>query len=140
MSKLHIIIVENDLDEQLFMQEGFAESNLFHIQTLAANGEELFERLQSSDPLPDLILSDLNMPGKNGYDILKEIKANPRLAHIPVAITSTSFMAPVIEKCLSLGACCFLQKPELFMEYATFAHKLLSAVQDYIPVNGKDVG
>lgn len=140
MSKPHIIIVENDLDEQLFMQEGFAESDLFHIQALAANGEELFELLQHIESLPDLILSDLNMPGKNGYDILKEIKATPRLAHIPVAITSTSSIAPVIEKCLALGACCFLQKPELFMEYATFAHKLLNAVQDYLPVNGKNVG
>ena len=134
MNKPSIIIVENDMDEQLFMQEGFAESGLFHILAVAKNGEELFERLQEKEPLPDLILSDLNMPGKNGYDILKEIKADERLAHIPVVITSTSSIAPVIDKCLSLGACCFLQKPELFIEYATFAQKLLSAVQGYIPV------
>ena len=138
MNKPNIIIVENDVDEQLFMQEGFTESGLFHILAVAKNGEELFERLQEKELLlPDLILSDLNMPGKNGYDILKEIKADERLAHIPVAITSTSSIAPVIDKCLSLGACCFLQKPELFIEYATFAQKLLSAVQEYIPVKEK---
>lgn len=137
MNKPNIIIVENDIDEQLFIQEGFAESGLFHILAVAKNGEELFEQLQEKEPLPDLILSDLNMPGKNGYDILKEIKADERLAHIPVVITSTSSIAPVIDKCLSLGACCFLQKPELFIEYATFAQKLLSSVQEYIPVNEK---
>lgn len=132
MNKPSIIIVENDMDEQLFMQEGFAESGLFNIMAFAKNGDELLDLLHEKEVLPDLIVSDLNMPGKNGYDILIEAKADPRLMHIPIAIISTSSITSVMEKCLSLGACCFMQKPDLFIEYAPFAQKLMSAVQSHI--------
>src|SRR5947209_11663235 len=83
MKKIKLIIVENDKDEQDFMEEGFRESELFDLVTLVRNGDELFEFLESNThQLPEIILSDLNMPGKNGYDILHTIRENPVYAHI----------------------------------------------------------
>ncbi|HEU4903911.1 MAG TPA: response regulator, partial [Flavisolibacter sp.] len=91
MKTYKIIVVENDEDEQLFMKEGFDSSGLFEIITMLKSGDELFDWLErNTGNQPDLILSDLNMPGKNGYDIIDEIKASPVYAAIPVVITSTS--------------------------------------------------
>ncbi|WP_138485249.1 response regulator [Dyadobacter bucti] len=68
------------------------------------NGDTLFEWLEKNrQGLPDIILSDLNMPGKNGYDILSFINSEPDLGCIPVIITSTSPVIAVREKCLSNG-------------------------------------
>ena len=76
MKTYTIIIVENDEDEQVFMQEAFENTGLFQIAAMLRNGDELLEWMsQNPGELPDLILSDLNMPGKNGYDIIDEIKA-----------------------------------------------------------------
>jgi len=134
MNKLKLIIVENDSDEQVFMKEGFDETGLYDIIALLRNGDELFEFLETNkQPLPDLILSDLNMPGKNGYDILEMIKQDEVLSQIPVVITSTSFHKSSIEKCLLLGATEYMIKPETFNEYKPFAKKLYEIIKR--PIN-----
>ena len=129
MKKIRIIIVENDLDEQLFMQEGFNLTGLFEIIRFADNGDELLQLLgDSKENLPEVILSDLNMHGKNGYDILTAVKNDQALSHIPVIITSTSSIKMVIDRCKELGAYAFILKPETFIEYKTFAEKLYQLI------------
>ena len=92
--------------------------------------DELFEYLSSHpDHLPELILSDLNMPGKNGYDIIKEVKETPAFTKIPVVITSTSSTRSLINKCFDLGASDYMIKPDTFNEYNSFAKKLYECVQ-----------
>lgn len=126
MKKYRIAIVENDEDEQFFMNEGFQSSSLFEVMDMFNNGNQLLEWLDKQQPagLPDVVLSDLNMPGKNGYDIISEMRSDPRFQDIPVIITSTSSTKVFIEKCLSFGAADYLVKPETFVEYGTFIKKL----------------
>ena len=125
MEKINIIIVENDEDEQFFMKGGCECTGCFNIIAFASNGDELLELLnETTDKYPDLILSDLNMPGKNGYDILKELRADLQFFEIPIFITSTSSIKSVIDNCMRLGATKFLQKPETFVEYEDFAKEL----------------
>lgn len=125
-----IILVENDEDEIFFMKEAFDSSDLFEVLSAAKDGEELFEYLnKNSDRLPDIILSDLNMPGKNGYDILQEIKAYPDYSHIPVVITSTSTVRSNIDRCLGLGAADYIVKPEMFIFYKNFVNELHERIQ-----------
>src|SRR6478736_3997465 len=82
MKKYRIIIVENDEDEQFFMKEGFDAVGLFEIEGQLRSGDELFDWLsEREDNLPDIILTDLNMPGKNGYDIIESVQANPTYSH-----------------------------------------------------------
>lgn len=130
MKKIKLIIVENDLDEQEFMEEGFKDSGLFDLIAMLRNGDELFSYLSAHpNQLPDIILSDLNMPGKNGYDIIQGIRENKAYAHIPVVITSTSNSREFINKSLGLGAALFLLKPDTFNEYKEYAanfHKKLT--------------
>jgi CheY-like chemotaxis protein len=122
MKKYTIILVENDEDEILFMRQGFETSGLFEVLAVAEDGTHLLEWLETNAPiLPDVILSDLNMPGRNGYDILKDIKGHPVYSQIPVVITSTSTATMVINKCLDLGAADYMIKPDTFIEYVNFA-------------------
>lgn len=132
MRKYKIIIVENDEDEQLFMKEGFDASGLFDIVAQVESGEALLAWLNANATvnLPDLILSDLNMPGRNGYDILADIRTSPGYAGIPVIITSTSSARSIIDKCLASGAAEYIIKPDTFMEYTPFARRLYQLVND----------
>ena len=133
MRKYRIIIVENDEDEQFFMKEGFEASGLFEVVAEVKNGDILFNWLKNHpNELPDIILSDLNMPGKNGYDIITDIKSNPFYTHVPVIITSTSSTKTIIEKCLNMGAADYVIKPETFIDYVPFVqrlHKLIGEKQ-----------
>lgn len=130
MKKFKIIIVENDEDEQFFMKESFDASGLFDILAQPRNGDLLMEWLTDHPAvLPDVILSDLNMPGKNGYDILEEVKTNPVYARIPVIITSTSSTTSTVNKCLSLGASDYLVKPETFIAYKGYVENLYQRIE-----------
>jgi CheY-like chemotaxis protein len=125
MKKHRIIIVENDEDEQFFMKEGFDAVALFEIMAQLKNGDVLMEWLKEHEnDLPDIILSDLNMPGKNGYDIIREITGDSRYQHIPVIITSTSSTKTIMEKCLAMGAAAYIVKPDTFVEYVPYVRRL----------------
>ena len=131
MKKYKLIIVENDEDERLFMKEGFDSAGMFDILAQVQNGDALLEWLNDNEnDLPDIILSDLNMPGKNGYDIINEVKNSPSWSHIPVIITSTSSTRTIIEKCLSQGASDYVVKPETFVEYVPYVKNLYQRIRD----------
>jgi CheY-like chemotaxis protein len=130
MRRYKIVIVENDEDEQFFMNEGFMTADVFDVLAILNNGDALFRWLtQNGNNLPDVILSDLNMPGKNGYDIITEIKSTPAYQHIPVIITSTSSTKSFIDKCLAYGAAAYIIKPETFVEYVPFAKNVFETIQ-----------
>jgi len=131
MKKYKIIIVENDEDEQLFMKEGFDAANLFSIVAQLKNGDALLEWLgDNPQNLPDVILSDLNMPGKNGYDVINDLKENPSYSHIPVIITSTSSTKTIMNKCLTLGAADYVIKPDTFVEYVPYVNNLHRIIEE----------
>ena len=120
-----MFIVEDNDDERLFLKEGFLQSGLYEIVGEAENGNEMLKLLsKSSFPLPDVVLSDLNMPGKNGYEVIMDIKANNFLSHIPVVILTTAPLRPFAERCKKLGACAYFTKPETFLEYKKFAEDI----------------
>lgn len=130
MNIYRIALVENDEDEQFFMQQGFAATGLFQIVAQLKNGNALFTWLEAHPAeLPDVILSDLNMPGKNGYDIIETVTTTPAWQHIPVIITSTSNIGNIMKRCLDLGAAAYLVKPDTFIEYEPFVHKLYRLIE-----------
>jgi CheY-like chemotaxis protein len=131
MKKYNIIIVENDDDEQLFMKEGFDAVGLFNIVAQVRNGDALLEWLSDHrQNLPDIVLSDLNMPGKNGYDVINDLKNDPAYTNIPVIITSTSSTRTIIDKCLAFGAADYIVKPETFVEYVPYVKNLHQRIQE----------
>jgi CheY-like chemotaxis protein len=132
MKSYNIIIVENDEDEREFMKAGFdTVPELFSIQAQLVNGDALLEWLNDHEnELPDIVLSDLNMPGKNGYDIIEALKENPDWSHIPVVITSTSSTPTIINKCLAAGAADYMVKPDTFIEYASYIKQFYNRIRE----------
>ena len=128
-----MIIVEDNDDERLFMKEGFLQSGLYEIVGEAENGDEMLELLsQSSFPLPDIILSDLNMPGKNGFQVITEIKSNKSLLHIPIVILTTAPLVPFAQRCKNLGACAYFTKPDTFLEYKKFSEEIYDDLKECV--------
>ncbi|MCE6989599.1 response regulator [Dyadobacter sp. CY323] len=124
---IHLAIVENDEDERFFMKEAFGASSSFQIVGEFGNGDHLLEWLENMpQQQPQLIVTDLNMPGKNGYDIIAEM--HERRPQIRVIATSTSSISATRERCLRLGAREFLIKPDVFTEYEGFVSQVLDMV------------
>ena len=131
MKKYTLLIIENDEDEQFFMKEAFDATEVFDVIAQVENGNAMLEWLKVNEGVfPDVVLSDLNMPGKNGYDVINDLKSVPDWAHIPVIITSTSSMRSTIDKCLSMGAAGFIAKPDTFSEYQNYVYALRKIVDD----------
>ncbi|RYY86223.1 MAG: response regulator [Chitinophagaceae bacterium] len=131
MRTYKIILVENDEDEQLFMREGFDKAGGFEILAQVDNGEGLMRWLdEHPSTQPDLVLTDLNMPGMNGMDILQAFQSNAQRRKIPVIVTSTSSTRSIMEKCLQAGAALYIVKPDTFIQYETYVHNLRKLIED----------
>ncbi|MDV6169704.1 response regulator [Flavobacterium sp. DG1-102-2] len=114
-TKLHIMLADDDEDDRLFFKEAFEEVKIDYTISTFNDGEQLMEHLyDTSNPLPDIVFLDLNMPRKSGIECLKEIRANERLQRISVAIYSTSSSEQDIEDTFVSGANVYIKKPNDF--------------------------
>jgi CheY-like chemotaxis protein len=112
-----ILLADDDPEDRMIMAESFGEMNLSHVIHFVENGESLLEYLDSlQQPLPSLIVLDLNMPRMNGTQTLKSLKRDVRYRHIPVVIFSTSVNAIEMEECLKTGAISYIVKPVTYKE------------------------
>jgi CheY-like chemotaxis protein len=117
MSKKHIIlIVDDDTDDREIIRDAFMSNHKNHREyVFLESGDLLWEYLQSENKeQPSLIMLDLNMPGKDGREILKDIKENERLKSIPIIVFTTSGSERDKHTSYTLGANCFLTKPDTF--------------------------
>lgn len=126
-----MVICDNDEDELMFATIDFNATELFEVVASRETGDDLLAFLshQSKEMLPDLLLLDLNMPGRSGFDILNTLSKDKKFHHIPVYISSTSSNQSTIDKCRRLGARGYLKKPDLFDRYTTFAEQLFTEFQ-----------
>ena len=95
MKLSHILLVEDNEGDIVLTREAFAECKVKTSISVATNGQEaldfLFKRGAFADAKkPDLILLDINMPIYNGHEVLRQIKADPKLKKIPVIMLTTS--------------------------------------------------
>ena len=117
-----ILMADDDPDDCMLAREALAESRLANELYFVKDGEELLDYLYhrgkytepESSPRPGLILLDLNMPKKDGREVLKEIKADPHLRQIPVLVLTTSQAEEDIHYSYDLGANSFITKPVTF--------------------------
>ena len=105
-----IWLVDDDPDDQYLLQYAFKHA-LPQISTkLLSDGVELLEALRQAPTLPKLVLLDLNMPRKNGFETLQDLRCVPDCQHMPVVVLTTSDSQEDKEKVLQLGANDFLTK------------------------------
>ena len=111
-----LVIEDNPLDQKLF-QEAINETNDKCLTHAIYDGSKVMDFLKNKNhnpnlpfQRPDIIFLDLNLPGKNGYDILREIKKSKKLSLIPIIIITNSIHYKDLEKCYELQASSFLTK------------------------------
>lgn len=118
--EIFILIAEDDADDRFLLQAAFEENGFSDKLHFVENGVEVIEflsDLKQVDPekkLPRFILLDLNMPKKDGREVLKELKQHPELKKIPVVIFSTTNNEQEMRRCYELGANSYITKPNSF--------------------------
>jgi CheY-like chemotaxis protein len=124
--KLRIFYLDDDADDRFLFQEALSELSIDTEVTVLEDGEALLHLLENPPPTPNLIFVDLNMPRKNGYQVLTEIKSNRSLKQFSVVVLTTSSEKTVIESTRQLGADAFITKPESFNSLKTILNKCLT--------------
>jgi two-component system, chemotaxis family, response regulator Rcp1 len=120
--RVEILLVEDSPTDRLFAEEALSQSSMPNRLNVAVDGEQAMQYLRGEGPYagsvrPDLILLDLNLPKKDGRDVLKEIKDDPDLKVIPVVVLTTSRAAEDVLQSYSLHANCYISKPVQFEEF-----------------------
>ena len=113
---VEILLVEDNPDDIDLMREALRESRLRNRVSVAENGVEALALLRrartyADAPRPDLILLDLNLPGKSGHEVLAEIKADADLRRIPVVVLTSSASEQDVLRSYNLSANCYITKP-----------------------------
>lgn len=127
-TNLYIIIAEDDFDDGELIQESFEKHPAFGKVLLVNHGQELLDVLHDTSDLPDVILTDINMPVLSGIDALKEIYDDSKLQGITSFVYSTT-INPIYEaKCNELGVMGFLIKPASLREFEAIPQKIVDSL------------
>ncbi len=136
MKQVDILLVEDSPADVLMTREAFTEAKLLNTLHVVEDGVEALAFLNrtgkyTAAPRPDLILLDLNLPRKNGREVLAEIKANPNLKTIPVVVLTTSDSELDVLQAYGQHANCYIVKP---VGFANFAEAMRSIRQFWFSV------
>ena len=116
MTPRSILLVEDNAGDVRLTREALREADVSVELTAVADGDQALAFLRGEGAhagavRPDLILLDLNLPKKNGLEVLEEIKRDPELCRIPVIMLTTSSSARDIAACYDRGVNCYVVKP-----------------------------
>jgi CheY-like chemotaxis protein len=114
--EIEILMVEDNEGDAVLTQEALKHAKVHNNLHIVQDGVEAMDFLHrqgayAKSPRPDLILLDLNLPRKDGREVLQEIKSDPRLKRIPVVVLTTSLADEDILKAYNLNANCYISKP-----------------------------
>jgi CheY-like chemotaxis protein len=126
---VEILLVEDNPGDVRLTQEALRESKLHNNLSVARDGVEALAFLRREDPYataprPDLILLDLNLPRKDGREVLAEIKSDPHLRAIPVVVLTTSQAEQDIAQSYNLHANCYVTKPVDLEQFITVVQSI----------------
>jgi CheY-like chemotaxis protein len=135
---LDILVVEDNRADVVLLKKAFEELRLDHSIHVAIDGDEALAFLYrrppfSAAPRPALILLDLNLPGRDGREVLEDIKADDELRRIPVVVVTSSRSDVDARQCYDLHANAFMTKGANFDELVALVQQItdywLSAVR-----------
>jgi CheY-like chemotaxis protein len=129
---IEILLVEDNPGDARLTREALKDGRVHHNLSVAADGEEALAFLRregrfTEAPRPDLILLDLNIPKKDGRQVLAEIKADPELIRIPVVVLTTSKAEEDIARSYELHANCYINKPVDLDQFI----RVVKAIEDF---------
>jgi two-component system, chemotaxis family, response regulator Rcp1 len=113
---IEVLLIDDSAADVRLTQEAFKEWHVSNHLNVVMDGVSALDFLHHEGayrdaPRPDLVLLDLNLPGKNGPEVLEEIKSDPDLRRIPVMILSTSHEDSDLHRAYDLHANCYIAKP-----------------------------
>lgn len=127
-----ILLVEDNPGDIMLVEEALSESGMNYNLHTIRNGSDVLDYLKNdSQHIPDLMLLDLNLPRKNGKEILQEIKDDETLGAIPVIVLTTSDAESDIYSCYKLKANCYISKPadyEHFSEIVKYVKEFWGSI------------
>jgi CheY-like chemotaxis protein len=128
-SPIEVLLVEDDPGDVLMTQEAFEEHKLRNRLTVVSDGAEALAYLRREGQyadvtLPDLILLDLNLPRRDGREVLREIKNDEQLCRIPVVVLTTSQADEDILRSYQLHANAYVTKPVDFDRFITVVRQI----------------
>ena len=126
---IDILLVEDNLGDVRLTKEALKDAKVLNEVYVVQDGVEAMRFLRrqgsfSKMPMPDLILLDLNLPKKDGREVLAEIKQDPKLKHIPVVILTTSKADEDIMRTYNLHANAYITKPVDLNRFVEIIHAL----------------
>lgn len=129
---IEILLVEDNPGDVRLTQEIFKESKVLNNLSVVANGIEAMAFLHREGkyvnaPCPDLIMLDLNLPKKDGREVLAEIKSSDKLKRIPVVVLTISKAEEDIIKSYELNANCYITKPINLDQFI----KIVKSIEDF---------
>jgi len=116
MEAIHILMAEDNEGDIMLTKEAFANSKLLVNLSIVKDGKEAIDFLErksryADQTLPDIVLLDINLPKKNGHEVLQFIKENDTLKHIPVMMLTTSSFEKDVTQCYKNHVNCYIIKP-----------------------------
>jgi CheY-like chemotaxis protein len=126
---IEVLLVEDDPGDVLLTKEAFADNKVKNNLSIVSDGEEATAYLRrtgvhANAPRPDLILLDLNLPRKDGREVLRDIKADPDLRSIPVVVLTTSEADEDILNSYDLHANAYVTKPVDFDSFIRIVRQI----------------
>ena len=126
---LHILLADDDEDDCLIFKDVIEGLQLPVQFTMVPDGEELMLYLETASSLPHALFLDLNMPCKNGFECLTEIKKHAKLKMIPVIIYSTSYDEEKANQLYKAGAHYYICKPSDFEELKKVIYQAITLIK-----------
>ena len=128
-SPIEILLVEDSLADVRLTEEAFRDAKVLNHMSVVTDGDEATQFLRregphAEAPRPDLILLDLNLPRKDGREVLKEIKDDPNLRRIPVVVLTTSRAEEDVLRAYNLHANCYITKPVDFTQFISVVRSI----------------
>ena len=132
MRPIEILLVEDNPGDVRLTQEALGEAKVRNNLAVAKDGVEALAFLRREAPFvdaarPDLILLDLNLPRKDGREVLSEIKADPELRRLPVVVLTTSSAEKDVLESYNLYANCYITKPVDLDQFV----RIVSSIEDF---------
>ena len=136
--RVNILLADDDLDDCCFFKDALETLPIPTNLNIVHDGEALMNFLTANaEHLPHVLFLDINMPRKNGFECLSEIKSNGILKDLPVVMYSTSGSKDKINILFNTGADVYIRKPSNFAELVQVIHHALPMAAENIFSNGK---
>jgi CheY-like chemotaxis protein len=127
MKSIHILLVEDNEGDILLTTETLGESKFVNKVSVIKDGRvaiDYFKNLVNKSQAPDLVLLDINLPKENGHEVLRYIKKDKSLSHIPVIMLTTSSLERDMLSAYKYYANCYITKPIEISEFITAMAKI----------------